>query len=139
MITAIDSRTIVFNIGSCGTARRTRTQFNGTRKRFTFVTGHNDQLWHKVMFLLEFVILFTGGWGCLPQCMLGYTLPPEQIPPGADTPPPGKQIPAYGLRAAGTHPTGMHSCSIGSFQKKMVVYVYFSWSVKLHVQLDLSW
>ena len=25
-------------------------------------------------------------------------------------PPPGKQTPAYGLRAAGTHPTGMHSC-----------------------------
>ena len=28
----------------------------------------------------------------------------------ANTPPPGKQTPAYGLRAAGTHPTGMHSC-----------------------------
>ena len=35
--------------------------------------------------------------------------PPEQTPPGPDTPPP-KQTPAYGLRAAGTHPTGMHSC-----------------------------
>ena len=49
-------------------------------------------------------------------------------PPGADTPreqtplkkktqgqtalPPGKQTPAYSLRAAGTHPTGMHSCDI---------------------------
>ena len=31
-------------------------------------------------------------------------------PDQADTPP-GKQTPAYGLRAAGTHPTGMHSCS----------------------------
>ena len=33
-------------------------------------------------------------------------------PPGTwqTTPPPGKQTPAYGLRAAGTHPTGMHSC-----------------------------
>ena len=30
-------------------------------------------------------------------------------PPGADTPP-RKQTPAYGQRAAGTHPTGMHSC-----------------------------
>ena len=37
--------------------------------------------------------------------------PREQTPPGADTPP-GKQTPAYGLRAAGTHPTGMHSCFI---------------------------
>ena len=70
--------------------------------------------------------------GCLPQCMLGYT-PQEQTPgsrhppPAADTPlgpdppqdqtprsrhhpPPGKQTAAYGQRAAGTHPTGMHSC-----------------------------
>ena len=49
------------------------------------------------------------------------TPPPltRHTPPGADTtppdqapipPPPGKQTPAYGLRAAGTHPTGMHSC-----------------------------
>ena len=28
------------------------------------------------------------------------------------TPPPQKQTPAHGLRAAGTHPTGMHSCSV---------------------------
>ena len=31
-------------------------------------------------------------------------------PPGPGRPPPGKQTPAYGLQAAGTHPTGMHSC-----------------------------
>ena len=44
------------------------------------------------------------------------TTPPRPgRPPGSDsTPPdqadpPGKQTPAYGLRAAGTHPTGMHS------------------------------
>ena len=46
--------------------------------------------------------------------------PGSRHPPGADTPqeqtppqdqtPPGKQTPAYGLPAAGTHPTGMHSC-----------------------------
>ena len=41
--------------------------------------------------------------------------PPEQTPPpGGDTPPeqttPPDQTPAYGLRAAGTHPTGMHTC-----------------------------
>ena len=76
----------------------------------------------KVIFLHLFAILFTGG--VLPQCMLGYQPPPwtRQIspdqadpprtrPPGPGTPhPPGKQTPAYGLRAAGTHPTGMHSC-----------------------------
>ena len=31
-------------------------------------------------------------------------------PPPDGEPPPRKQTPAYGLRAAGTHPTGMHSC-----------------------------
>ena len=44
--------------------------------------------------------------------------PPDQAdtPPGPgrhppnQADPPGKQTPAYGLRAAGTHPTGMHSC-----------------------------
>ena len=53
---------------------------------------------------------------------LGADPPWEQTPSGADTPPcrsrhplgagppPGKQTPAYGQRAAGTHPTGMHSC-----------------------------
>ena len=36
--------------------------------------------------------------------------PRTRPPPGPDTLPPRKQTPAYGLRAAGTHPTGMHSC-----------------------------
>ena len=44
----------------------------------------------------------------------GTRHPPGATPLGADTPrpdtPPGKQTPAYGLRAAGTHPTGMYSC-----------------------------
>ena len=35
--------------------------------------------------------------------------PPQSTPPSEHTPP-GKQTPAYGQRAAGTHPTGMHSC-----------------------------
>ena len=48
-----------------------------------------------------------GGGGCLPQCMLGYTPPPPSRHPT-----PGKQTAAYGQRAAGTHPTGMHSCMI---------------------------
>ena len=51
----------------------------------------------------------------------GTDTPREQTPPRADTPPgpnpPGKQSPAYGLRAAGTHPTGMHSCYF---------YIYFA-------------
>ena len=33
------------------------------------------------------ICLSTGGWGCLPQCMLGYhTPPPGADPLGADTP-----------------------------------------------------
>ena len=52
-----------------------------------------------------------------------HTPPPQQTPPGPDTHPPGKQTPAYGLRAAGTHPTGMHSCFSNCIQKRMKVYV----------------
>ena len=36
--------------------------------------------------------------------------PQEQTPPSQSRHPPGKQTPAYGQCAAGTHPTGMHSC-----------------------------
>ena len=36
--------------------------------------------------------------------------PPLQRRPPAKETPSGKQTPAYGQRAAGTHPTGMHSC-----------------------------
>ena len=75
-------------------------------------TGRNKVV-AKVIFLHLFVILFTGG--VLPQCMLGYH-PREQTPPGDQTPRdqtprtrPPDQTPAYGLRTAGTHPTGMHS------------------------------
>ena len=43
----------------------------------------------------------------------GEPPPRMENPPGWRTPPPpGKQTPAYGLRAAGTHPTGMHSCIV---------------------------
>ena len=55
-------------------------------------------------------------------------------PSRADTPrsrhPPEQQTSEYGLRAAGTHPTGMHSCSVILFQLKEFnlitkVYVLF--------------
>ena len=36
--------------------------------------------------------------------------PPGPGSPPDQAPPPGKRTPAYGLQAAGTHPTGMHSC-----------------------------
>ena len=68
---------------------------------FLFITGRNEVV-AKVIFLHLFVILFTGGgggggWWWYPRRHWGRH-------------PPGKQTPAYGLRAAGTHPTGMHSC-----------------------------
>ena len=102
-------------------------------------TGRNEVV-AKVIFLHLSVILFTEGGGvCLSACwdtipLPGSRHPPEQTPPpreqtpprtrpplGLSTPPsppglstpnppPGKQTPAYGQRAAGTHPTGMHSC-----------------------------
>ena len=65
-----------------------------------FITGRNE-VGAKVMFLLQFVILFTGGGVCLSACW--DTTPPradtpqEQTPPRADTPreqtPPGADTP----------------------------------------------
>ena len=47
-------------------------------------------------------------------CPPGSRHPPRPAtPPGPGTPP-GKQTAAYGQRAAGTHPTGMHSCFLCS-------------------------
>ena len=57
--------------------------------------------------IIDFQIVIKGGLGfyrpqgggfCLSACW--------------DATPPRKQTPEYGLRAAGAHPTGMHSCSI---------------------------
>ena len=56
----------------------------------------------------------------------GWRTPRDGDPPGMENPPrmenppdedprPGKQTPAYGLRAVGTHPTGMHSCSLSFY------------------------
>ena len=103
--------------------------------------------------------------GGLPQCMLGYPppdqTPPEQTPPwdktpipdqtplGPDTPrdqtSPGKQILAYRLRAAGTHPTGMHSClnclpSINvNATASINVDAQFEYTFKLINQCDILW
>ena len=37
--------------------------------------------------------------------------------------PPRKQIPAYGKRAGGTHPTGMHSCHSCNSSHQFVIYL----------------
>ena len=56
--------------------------------------------------------------------------PPDQAdtPPGPGRPLPGKQTPAYGLRAADTHPTGMHSCFVAKSMHDVVsLIVLFTW------------
>ena len=79
------------------------------------VTGRNEVV-AKVIFLHLFVILFTGGFSsrenppCQGEPPLPGRTPPRQGEPPRSRHPPRKQTPAYGLRAAGTHPTGMHSC-----------------------------
>ena len=93
-------------------------------------TGCNEVV-AKVMFLHVCVILFTGGFSGQTPRDQADTPRPARHPPGpgrppwdqADTPlgpdrpPPREQTPAYGLRAAGTHPTGKHSCLRFTFNK----------------------
>ena len=64
--------------------------------------------------------VFTRVCDSIHRGVSGQGDPPEQTPPGEQTPqsrhpqeqtPPGKHTPAYGQWAAGMHPTGMHSCS----------------------------
>ena len=90
--------------------------------------------WAKVIFLQASVILSTGGVSASVDAGIppprsrhppgsrhpGSRHPPEQTPTGADTPP--KETPAYGQRAAGTHPTGMHSC-LFKFWRTKVLFV----------------
>ena len=72
-----------------------------------------NEVWGKVIFLHQFVILFTGGG------VPGRYTPPGQVHPlragtplaWAGTPPRAGTPPLrYGQRAGGTHPTGMQSC-----------------------------
>ena len=88
------------------------------------------------MFLHVSVILLTGGGSPVrenphpgqgeppleqtPPPTPGADPPGQGEPPRADTPPqqtppPPKQTAAYGQRAAGTHPTGMHSSFVYTF------------------------
>ena len=90
----------------------------------SFFTGRNEVV-AKVMFLLVSVILLTGGGGVSEaDPLLG-----SRHPPGLSTPP-KKQTPAYGQRAAGTHPTGMHSCFFLKF-KFLYLRVHLSFIVKI--------
>ena len=83
-----------------------------------------------------------------PPTRAGRNPPQEQTPPwqggtpppGADIPlvgrpPQGKQTAAYGQWAAGTHPTGMHSCLIrvATHQGKIFSLcqgIFFHWKIK---------
>ena len=99
-----------------------------------FITGRNEVV-AKVMFLHVCVILFTGGVSGQGEPPRAGRPPGQGDPPGQGEPPPGpdppgKQTPAYGLRAAGMHPTGMHSCYI--------VFTYLSGPNKLLVQFNTT-
>ena len=69
------------------------------------------------------------GWGCLPQCMLGYHLPHGADPPGADTPlgvdtPPGADTPPR-------HSAGWEirsTCGRYASYKNAILFIYsFCW------------
>ena len=106
-----------------GCGHRRTTSPKQTWKR---ITGHHSltdldvnrhmYIFAKVVF--TGVCLSTGGGGCLPHCILGYTprqIPPLQTPwadtPWADTPlgrhPPG-QTPLSQQTPPGRHPLGRH-------------------------------
>ena len=68
---------------------------------------------------------------------LGADIPLEaDTPPGADTPP-QEQTPAYGQRAAGTHPTGMHSCFVCIHCLPVVVLPLLECQPKSHRPISL--
>ena len=94
----------------------------------SMVTGRNEVV-AKVIFLHLSVILFTGGgvsasvhagiphtpWSRHPPEQThprGADTPQEQIPPREQTRPPPPREQTHGQWAAGTHPTGMHSCLV---------------------------
>ena len=58
-----------------------------------------------------------------PDTPQDQTTPPSPPPSHLEqTLPHKKQTPAYGLRAAGTHPTGMHSCCINCIVSIFLMY-----------------
>ena len=86
------------------------------------------------------------GGGCLSACWdtthTPGSTPPEHThpprphpPPFRSTPPPRKQTPAYGLRAAGTHPTGMHSCVIKVYTRHAKTFVQHYLSFFCHYKI----
>ena len=79
------------------------------------ITGRNEVV-AKVMFLHVSVIMSTGGFSRQGEPPPGRENPPpgwENLPGWEN--PPGSRLQNYGLRAAGTHPTGMHSCFSAAF------------------------
>ena len=81
---------------------------------------------------------FCSQEGCLPQCMLGYTHPPEQTPPGAEPPmgsdtprsrySPQEQTPPRSRHPAGSrHPLGadthQEQCMLGDMGNKQAVWI----------------
>ena len=66
--------------------------------------------------------------GCLPHCMLGYTI--RANTPGADIP--GQTPPRHGIAVDGTHPTGMHYCYRPLTKFAKVIFLHLSVSHSAH-------
>ena len=108
----------------------------------------------KVMFLQGCVILLTGGGEYLTRYLPRPGTPPgTNYPPGPGTPPRIKYTPRtrytlpqvhppgpgrYGIRAGGTHPTGMHSCLpfFPDIMREMIwkdqlLYLWIVWCLRI--------
>ena len=59
----------------------------------------------------------------------GADTPQNRQPPPEQTHPSGKQTPTYGQWAAGTHPTGMHSCFFLSFRTYQIHHAKFKFTI----------
>ena len=87
----------------------------------------SNEVWDKVIFLHLSVILFIGG--CLPQCMLGYHLPPGPCTP-QDHAPPRDHAPPPPLTM---HPTGtMHPPA-----QSMLGDTVNAWAVRILLECNL--
>ena len=104
---------------------------NSLHLKRTVITVRNEVA--KVMFLHLSVILSTGGvclsacWdtppGATPRKHTPGNTPPRSTPPGSTHNPPPEKAAA----ADGTHPAGMHSCSLTFLGVRMVLNHISSW------------
>ena len=99
----------------------------------TFLLPSRNEVVAKVIFLHLSVILFTGGGSASVHAWIPPPAP-DQTPPGTRHPL-GADIPreaAYGQSAAGTHPTGMHSCYLNEVTFMLIYHTFTSKSGRIN-------